>query len=110
MPEYQETTAQATTSKRFAVAHFYLSRSDPNARSVAFEEQIATTINGVTTVAPAGQLTAPIAEADTFPVLNPSTNVPTGATATHLQLYQLIQSLYMDLAAKRDAAPPSPGP
>ena len=40
----------------------------------------------------------------TFPLLDPSTGNPVGPTLTHGQVYATLWSLYMALAAERDAA------
>jgi hypothetical protein len=39
-----------------------------------------------------------------FPLLDPSTNIPTGATMTHTELYTALYSLYMQTALERDAS------
>lgn len=39
-----------------------------------------------------------------FPLLNPETNEPIGSTATFLDVYVILFSLYYHLAALRDAA------
>ena len=43
-----------------------------------------------------------------FPLLNPVTNEPIGATATFQDVYVLLFSLYYHLAAQRDAANEQP--
>ena len=43
-----------------------------------------------------------------FPLLNPETNEPIGATATFQDVYVLLFSLYYQLAAQRDAANEQP--
>ncbi len=40
----------------------------------------------------------------TFPLLDPSTGNPVGATISHGEVYAVLWSLYMALAAERDAA------
>lgn len=40
----------------------------------------------------------------TFPLLNPTTNEPTGQTMSHSDLYVALYSLYMQTALERDAA------
>jgi len=39
----------------------------------------------------------------TFPLVNPATGLATGTTASYGEIYVLLHSLYLDLAAKRDA-------
>ena len=39
-----------------------------------------------------------------FPLLDPSTGNPVGATISHGEVYAILWSLYMALAAERDAA------
>lgn len=38
----------------------------------------------------------------TFAIVDPTTGLPTGSTATHGDIYVLLSSLYLDLATKRD--------
>jgi hypothetical protein len=40
----------------------------------------------------------------TFPLLDPLTNLPTGQSMTHAQVFQVLYSLYMQTATARDAA------
>lgn len=42
----------------------------------------------------------------TIPIINPETGLPTGATATHRDVYAILYSLYMQLANARDAQSP----
>jgi hypothetical protein len=106
MPEYLETTAQATTSRRAFAVHIILPRNDPTERRIVYEEEEITVINGRVSKLIAGRVSAPIVASDTFAVINPITGVPTGATATVGTLYALVMSHYADLSAKRDALPP----
>ena len=39
-----------------------------------------------------------------FPLLDPATGNPVGATLSHGEVYAVLWSLYMALAAERDAA------
>lgn len=107
MPEYPETVAQSTSSRRMSVAHLTVPRGNPAGRVVLFEEEQVIVIGARTVVSSAGAVQGALVPAETFPVLNPSTGAATGQTATHADLYRLLYSLYMDLAAKRDAATPA---
>ena len=107
MPEYPETVAQATSSRRMSAAHVRVPRGNPAGRSITFEEENLIVIGAKTIAQDVGGVAGLLVPADTFPILNPNTGAATGQTATHLDLYRLLYSLYMDLAAKRDAAAPS---
>jgi hypothetical protein len=45
---------------------------------------------------------------ETFPVLNPETNLPTGQTLSHQDLYVYLYSLYIQTATERDAQNAAP--
>lgn len=51
-----------------------------------------------------GNLNFPFDPSAQFDILNPDTNLPTGATATGAQVYALVYGYVMHQAAKRDAA------
>ena len=104
MPEYPETVAQSTSSRRMFAAHVTAPRGNPAGRQITFEEESVIVIGARIISQAAGSVGGALVPADTFPVLNPNTGAATGQTATHLDLYRLLYSLYMDLAAKRDAA------
>ena len=106
MPEYTESVVQATVSTRAFAAHISFPRGQPAGQSIVFEEERVSVVAGKATKAASGSVGGQLVLAATFPVINPSTGVPTGATATHLQLLVLLASLYGDFAAKRDAALP----
>lgn len=111
MPEYTETVVSATTSRRAFAIRVTLPRGLPAQRSILFEEEDVHVIGTKITKTVSGTVSAPIVLTDTFAVINPTTGVPTGATATVGTLIVLLMSLYGDLAAKRDAAPaPAPTP
>lgn len=44
------------------------------------------------------------AENGVVPLVNPETNLPTGETVTHMQIYQILHSAYLQAAMARDAA------
>ena len=107
MPEYPETVAQATSSRRMFAVHMNVPRNNPAGRQIIFEEERVVVIGANVIASLAGSVSANLVPADTFALLNPNTGAATGQTATHADLYRLLYSLYMDLAAKRDAAAPS---
>lgn len=104
MPEYPETVASSTSSRRMFAAHLQVPRNNPAGRAIVFEEEQVIVIGTKTTASVSGSVGGPLVPTDTFALLNPNTGVATGATATHLDLYRLLYSLYVDLATKRDAA------
>jgi hypothetical protein len=103
MPEYTETVVQATTSRRCFAVHLSLPRGGAG-RNIVFEEEEVSVVGTKITRTVSGAVGGPLVPADPFPVINPTTGVPTGANSTVGTLYGLLMSLYADLSAKRDAA------
>jgi hypothetical protein len=121
MPDYRQTTGQATTWLR---AHS-ITISNPLAGqgqggpTITFSEQEVLQMGERVIVTPSN--TGPdwpklaFDPAASITLLNPETGAPTGGTMSHTQLYTAIYSLYMQAAAERDAralppAPPAPAP
>lgn len=110
MPEYPETVASSTSSRRMFAAHLQVPRNNPTGRQITFEEEQVIVIGTRTTTSVAGNVGGPLVPTDTFALLNPNTGAATGQSATHLDLYRMLYSLYVDLATKRDAAAVPPPP
>ena len=104
MPNYRETTASGTSYTR---AHTVIINNDLHFKNIEFqEERVFVLDDGETLNQRQGHLdcefTAETA-ATTFPVINPETGTDTGATASYGEVYALLFSVYMHMAAERDS-------
>ena len=108
MPEYPETVASSTTSRRMFALHMQVPRNNPAGRQITFEEEQVIVIGTKVSSSVSGSVSAPLVPAEVFALLNPATGAATGQTATHADLYRMLYSLYVDLATKRDAVVPPP--
>lgn len=100
---YKETALSGTRWQRarLVLLHNPLSGS----KGVTFQEEAAITLDGVSSsLGDVGSVSAPFDAAGEIPLLDVITGEPTGATATHAQLYQIVFSLYRQVAATRDAS------
>lgn len=57
----------------------------------------------ISTQPPQAQCMAPFNSAESIPLRDPSTGELTGSMTTHSELYQILYSLYIDTATKRDS-------
>lgn len=69
-----------------------------------FQEEEVATYGGDTLQQDVGSCQATFSPGDVIPLLDVATLLPTGQTATHAQLYQILFSLYMATAQARDDA------
>ena len=71
--------------------------------SIYFVEEQVTTLNtGEILTKEVDQLLTRYDPLAVITIINPSTGTPTGNTMTHDQVYQVIYSIYMEAATKRD--------
>ena len=115
MPDYRSSTEEATTHRRAFAVHLQNPYGDPAGSGILFEEEDVLVIGDRTIKITTGNVGSGFMPGETFALLDPTTGAPTGATASHLDVYVLLNSLYIDLALKRDAAeaaadapPPAP--
>ena len=102
MPDYKESTVSGTSWQRChtVTVHNQLSQTP----RIEFQEEKVINIDGTSIPQWVGGCTKDFSAAESFPILDPATNVPTGQTLTHGELYVALYSLYMQTAAERDAA------
>lgn len=102
---YRQTSTAAEVYRRSNAVHLWNPLDRPEDRAIRFEEEdVIALASGGSLTTPAGGVSGAFEPLARFPVLNPVTGEPTGATASHLDVYVLLHSLYLDLAARRDAA------
>ena len=104
MPNYNESTVSGTTWQRCHT----VTVSNPLAQTpkIAFQEEKVVMLAGETVHQWCNGCEKVFEAATTFPVLDPATNLPTGQSVSHGELYVLFYSLYMQTALERDAQPP----
>ena len=104
MPNYRETTTSGTSYTR---AHTVVINNDLNFKNIEFqEERVFVMEDGETLNKRLGHLDCdftPETAATVFPVIDPETGEDTGATASYGEVYALLFSVYMHMAAERDA-------
>jgi hypothetical protein len=108
--DYRQTSGSATSWRR---ARAVMISNPRNATpSISFGEEDVVSVNGAETrsdvmgAAARGSLD-PTA---VIPLVNPDTGELTGETVTQAHLYQVMHSLYLQLAKQRDVASASPAP
>lgn len=75
------------------------------AKGATFQEERALSLDGQqSSLGDVGSYRVDFEADGTIPLLDPATGEPTGETATHAQLYQIVFSLYRQTAAARDQA------
>lgn len=112
MADYKQNSIVGEQWHRFS--HIVINNPRNAAPSVICVEQAVIALEAGEVVRDVGNLNFPFDPSAEFDILDPATNLPTGATATGAQVYALVYGYVMDQAAKRDAAalapPPEPEP
>lgn len=110
MANYREETL--TGSKWVRSNSVHISNPYQGLPMVRFgEEEITLLSDGKTVNTPLGDLFEPFSDpTKTFPLLNPVTGDPLGATAAYQDVYVMLHSLYIALATARDTPPAPPAP
>lgn len=104
MPDYRETTETTKSWRRAFAVHLSNPLDNPAGRGIVFEEEDVILRAEATTTIVVGSVSGAFIPTETFPLLNPETGEPLGVKSSHLDVYVLLNSLYADLATKRDAA------
>jgi len=115
MPDYRETTEAGTSHRRSFAVHFRNPYAHLEESGVTFEEEDVLVLADRVINIVSGSITAGFTPTETFHLMDPATGQPTGVVASHMDVYVMLNSLYIDLALKRDAAaaaapPPEPQP
>lgn len=104
MPDYKESTVAGTSWQRCHTVK--INNPYDEQPFIEFLEEKVITLEGQSIKQWIGQCEKPFVPTDTFPLLDPVTNTPTGGTMTHGEFYAILYSLYMQTAQERDAANP----
>jgi len=100
MADYKQTSIAGQQWNRFS--RVVIDNPRNAAPSVICVEQEVIALEAGEVVRDVGNLHFPFDPSAEFPILNPVTNEPTGATATGAQVYALVYGYVMSEAAKRD--------
>jgi hypothetical protein len=101
MADYKETTV--TCNKWQRAFRIVIENPYNSEKTVTFSEEEAIDIEGEVVTRPVGTLRIAFNPTETFPGLDPNTNLEVGREVTHAEVYALLYSLYMHLANQRDA-------
>lgn len=102
MPDYKQTTIAGQQWNRFP--RIVIDNPRNAAPSVLCVEQQVIALAQGEVFRDIGNLNFPFDPSTQFDILDPNTNLPTGAKGTGAQVYALVYGYVMDQAAKRDAA------
>jgi hypothetical protein len=102
MPNYKQTTIDGTSWQR---AHSVTVTNPLNGTPrIEFGEERVIVLAGEMINQWAAGCSKDFSPTGDFPLLNPETNAPLGASMTHTDLYVALYSLYMQTVAERDVA------
>ena len=102
MPDYKESILSGTEWQRCNVV--VVTNPLSGTPKISFEEERVVSVGGRVIKEGIGGCQKAFTPAAAFPLLDPSTNLPVGASMTHADLYVALYSLYMQTALERDAA------
>jgi hypothetical protein len=106
MANYNESNVTGSEYQRARLVQ--VSNEYNGGKSITFVEEVVTTLsNGKVVHTAAGQVSEPFGPENMlseFPILNPETGEQIGQSAKYVDVYVLLHSLYLHLAARRDAA------
>jgi hypothetical protein len=102
MPDYKESSLSGTEWQRCNVV--VVTNPLGGKPKIAFEEERVFSVGGRVIKEGIGGCLKAFAPDGAFPLLYPATNLPTGMSMTHTELYVALYSLYMQTAMERDAA------
>lgn len=106
MANYKETNISGTSWIRCKQIEISNPLPSTAQKVVFFYEEKVVNIDGVSTTLPQGscrKVFDPVAGSITM--LDPVTGNPTGSTVSHLELYNILYSLYIQTATERDTSP-----
>jgi hypothetical protein len=101
MPDYKQSDLTGTQWQRCKAV--IINNPLVGAKAVMFQEERVISLSGQNLRQPLDGCSKKFSADGTFPLLDPSTNLPTGASMTHTELYVALYSLYMQTAMERDS-------
>lgn len=104
MPDYKQSTVAGDSWVRCGRI---VIENGPQSRAATFMEEQVIQIGTDRITRSIGCVVEPYTDdnmSEVFAVLDPETGAQTGQTATYAQLYAMLHSAYLHVAAKRDAA------
>ena len=104
MPNYKESTVQGTSFRRCKGIQF-INQLNVSTRAVVFEEEDVVSFDGKHFATASGSLMSGF-DAENGSTVFPLVDIETGAllgSATYQQVYEMLASLYLHTAMKRDA-------
>lgn len=102
MPDYKESVLNGTEWQRCNVV--VVTNPLGGNPKISFDEERVVSVGGRIIKEGVGGCQKAFNPNGSFPLLDTATNLPTGATMSHTDLYVALYSLYMQTAAERDAA------
>ncbi len=105
MADYKQTTLAGTAYTR--ASSVTVANPLTGTKAINFFEEQVVNLGDEVMIRPQGGFQEAFTDENAgaeFPLLNPHTSEPLGATATYAQLYVTLHSLYLHLAKRRDAA------
>jgi len=102
--DYKQSTVTGESWQR--CLHIEINNPSGATPSIRFDEERRIALaDGTSIGTPAGSINKDFTDPSaTFPLLDPSTGNPVGSVISHGEVYAVLWSLYMALAAERDAA------
>jgi len=102
MPDYKESAVAGSTWQRCHTVT--VSNQAGQVPFITFQEERVIALDGEDIHKFVDGCSKDFNPTDSFPLLDQTTNLPTGANMTHAELYAVLYSLYMQTALERDAA------
>lgn len=100
MPDYKETDVEGIAWQRCKSVRIDNPRS--GAKTAYFDEERVVAFDDESVARDVSVVSREFDPEATIPLLNPDTLVATGETVTHLELYVILFSLYIQVATDRD--------
>lgn len=101
MANYKETSASGVTWVRCNTV--VVQNDYEEAPYVVFSEESVVNLDGVVFKRSTGACRTDFDPAATISLVDPATNLPTGETITHADVYRILHSAYIQAAMARDA-------
>lgn len=98
---YLETSAAGTTWRR--CCNVFIDNAYGSTPVIRFGEEKIFNIDGEIVIKPSMPCATVFSATGSVPLVDPETNLPTGETITHAEIYRILHSAYLQAAITRDA-------